>query len=61
MALLRDVERIAIIRAQRQKGEVSTVSSGWSACRSLETEPSRISTVMPLRIFSSASSGLVAS
>ena len=32
-------------------------SSGASACRSFETEPSRISTVMPLRIFSSASVG----
>ena len=35
--------------------------SGISACRSLQTEPSRISTVMPFRSFSRASARFVAS
>ena len=44
-----------------RNGEVSTVSSGARAAKSFDTDPSRISTVMPLRIFSSASSAPVAS
>ena len=52
------------LRSSVQKarnGAVRSVRIGASACRSLETEPSRISTVMPLESFSSASSGVVAS
>jgi hypothetical protein len=43
------------------KGELRSVMIGISAARSFETEPSRTSTCMPLRSFSSASSAEVVS
>jgi DNA replication protein DnaC len=47
--------------ADDDAGECRSVMIGASACRSLETEPSRTRTAMPLDSFSSASAALVAS
>ena len=51
MALLGDVERIAVVGAEGDEGRVALGDRGASACRSLQTEPSRISTAMPFDKF----------
>ena len=61
MAFLGDVERIAVVGAEGDEGRIALGDDGASACRSLDTEPSRISTCMPLESFSRASGRLVTS
>ena len=61
MAFLGDVERIAVVGAEGDEGRIALGDDGASACRSLHTEPSRISTCMPLMSFSLASGRLVTS
>ena len=61
MALLRDVERIAVVGAEGDERRIALGDDGASACRSLHTEPSRIRICMPLASFSFASGRLVTS
>ncbi len=61
MALLGDVEGVAVVGAEGEERRGALGEEGAQRVQVLRDEPSRISTVMPLRIFSSASCAPVAS
>ena len=61
MAFLGDVERIAVVGAEGDEGRIALGDDGASACRSLQTEPSRTRICIPLASFSFASGRLVTS